>query len=122
VRRLHALEEGTPDLGYRQWPPGPALGENTILLVGPEFYWRLACRSCTPVDAVAAGLPMVTSTAMPIFMVDRPVTLALSAHCWAMRGVPRVVALVLKTYLFSFPRQPRGVVALARVAVRLFRT
>jgi hypothetical protein len=23
VRRLHAVEEGTPDLGYRQWPPGP---------------------------------------------------------------------------------------------------
>jgi hypothetical protein len=21
VRRLHAVEEGTPDLGYRQWPP-----------------------------------------------------------------------------------------------------
>jgi hypothetical protein len=23
VRRLHTVEEGTPDLGYRQWPPGP---------------------------------------------------------------------------------------------------
>jgi hypothetical protein len=23
VRRLHAVEEGTPDLGYRQWPPVP---------------------------------------------------------------------------------------------------
>jgi hypothetical protein len=22
VRRLHVVEEGTPDLGYRQWPPG----------------------------------------------------------------------------------------------------
>jgi hypothetical protein len=26
VRRLHAIEEGTPDLGYRQWPPGPPQG------------------------------------------------------------------------------------------------
>jgi hypothetical protein len=26
VRRLHAVEEGTPDLGYRQWPPGPPQG------------------------------------------------------------------------------------------------
>jgi hypothetical protein len=23
VHRLHAVEDGTPDLGYRQWPPGP---------------------------------------------------------------------------------------------------
>jgi hypothetical protein len=59
---------------------------------------------------------------MPAFTVDRPVTLVLSTHCWAMRGVPRVVALVLKIYLFSFSRRPRGVVALVRVAVRLFRT
>jgi hypothetical protein len=92
------------------------------LLVGPESYWRLAYCSCVPVDAVAAGPPMVTSAAMPVFTVDRPMTLALSSHCWAMRGVPQVVALVLKTYLFSFPRRPRGVVALARVAMRLFRT
>jgi hypothetical protein len=42
--------------------------------------------------------------------------------CWAMRGMPRVAALALKTYLFSLPRQPREDVALARAAVRLFRT
>jgi hypothetical protein len=102
--------------------PGPALGGDTILLVGPESYWRLACCSCVPIDAVAAAPPMVTPTAMLVFTVDRPVTLALSAHCWAMRGVPRVAALVLKTYLFSFLRRPRGVVALAQVAMRLFRT
>jgi hypothetical protein len=39
-----------------------------------------------------------------------------------MRGVPRVIAMVLKTYLFSLARRPRGGVALARVAVRFFRT
>jgi hypothetical protein len=102
--------------------PGPASGEDTILLVGLESYLWLACCSCAPVDAVATGLPMVTPTAMPVFTVDRPMTLVLSTHCWAMRGVPRVAALVLKTYFFSFPRRPRGVMALARVAVRLFRT
>jgi hypothetical protein len=102
--------------------PGRASGGDTILLARPESYWWLAYRSCAPVDAVAAGLPMVTPTTMPIFTVDRPVTLILSAHCWAIHEVPRVAALVLKTYLFSFPRRPRGVVALARVAVRLFRT
>jgi hypothetical protein len=26
VRRLHAVEEGTTDLGYRQWPPVPPQG------------------------------------------------------------------------------------------------
>jgi hypothetical protein len=39
-----------------------------------------------------------------------------------MRGIPRVVALVLKTYLFSLLRRPREDVALARAAVRFFRT
>jgi hypothetical protein len=39
-----------------------------------------------------------------------------------MRGVPRVAALVLKIYLFSLLRRPRGDVVLARAAVRLFRT
>jgi hypothetical protein len=36
-----------------------------------------------------------------------------------MRGVPRVAALVLKIYLFSLLRWPRGGVVLARAAVRL---
>jgi hypothetical protein len=26
VQRLHTVEEGTPDSGYRQWPPGPPQG------------------------------------------------------------------------------------------------
>jgi hypothetical protein len=37
-----------------------------------------------------------------------------------MHGVPRVAALVLKTYLFSLLRRPRGDVALARATVRFF--
>jgi hypothetical protein len=39
-----------------------------------------------------------------------------------MRGAPRVAAPVLKTYLLSLPRRPREDVALARAALRLFRT
>jgi hypothetical protein len=39
-----------------------------------------------------------------------------------MRGVPRVAALVLKIYLLSLLRRPRGGAVLARVAVRLFCT
>jgi hypothetical protein len=26
VQRLHTVEEGTPNSGYRQWPPGPPQG------------------------------------------------------------------------------------------------
>jgi hypothetical protein len=36
-----------------------------------------------------------------------------------MRGVPRVAALVLKTYLLSLLRRPRGGVVLARATVQL---
>jgi hypothetical protein len=39
-----------------------------------------------------------------------------------MREVPRVAALVLKTYLFSLLRRPRGDVVLAQATVRFFRT
>jgi hypothetical protein len=39
-----------------------------------------------------------------------------------MRGVPRVAALVLKIYLLSLLRRPRGGAVLARAAVRLFCT
>jgi uncharacterized membrane protein (Fun14 family) len=39
-----------------------------------------------------------------------------------MRGVPRVVALLLKIYILSLLRLPRGGAVLARVAVRLFCT
>jgi hypothetical protein len=85
--------------------PSPTSGEDASLQVGPESYWWLVC-SCAPVDVVATGPPMVTPTAMPVFMVDQPVTLVFSTHCWAMREVPRVAVLVLKTYLFSFPQRP----------------
>jgi hypothetical protein len=39
-----------------------------------------------------------------------------------MRGMPRVAALVLKIYLLSPLRRPRGDAVLARAAVRLFCT
>jgi hypothetical protein len=39
-----------------------------------------------------------------------------------MRGVPRVAALVLRIYLLSLLRRPRGGAVLARAAVRLFCT
>jgi hypothetical protein len=38
VRRLHAVEEGTPYFRVPTVAPGPASGEDTTLLVGPESY------------------------------------------------------------------------------------
>jgi hypothetical protein len=78
VRRLHAVEEGTPDLGYQQWPPGPPQEGIRSCWWGQSLIggWPAA-----PVDAVDVGPLMVTPTAMPVFTVDRPVTLVLSAHC-----------------------------------------
>jgi hypothetical protein len=58
--------------------PGPALGEDASLQVGPESDWRLACCSCVPVDAFTAGPPMVMQTATPIPTVDWPVTFVLN--------------------------------------------
>jgi hypothetical protein len=100
--------------------PRPASWEDASLQVGPESDWRLACCSCAHVDAITIGSPMVTLTATPVSSVDWPVTFVLNVTngpCW---GVPRVAALVLKTYLFSPLRRPRGVVALARATVRFF--
>jgi hypothetical protein len=64
---------------------------------------------------------MVTPTATPVPAVDWPVTFVLNVTIGPCR-VPRVTALVLKTYLFSLLRRPRGDVVLARAAVQLFRT
>jgi hypothetical protein len=84
--------------------PGPASGEDTSLQVGPESDWRLACCSCVPVHAITADPPMVTPTATPVPAVDWPVTFILNVTVGPC-GVPRVAALVLKTYLFSLLRR-----------------
>jgi hypothetical protein len=34
---LHTVVRGTPDPGYRQWPPGLASREDTSLQVGPKL-------------------------------------------------------------------------------------
>jgi hypothetical protein len=45
VRRLHAVEEGTPDLGYRQWPPGPPQGRMRACRWGQSLIggWTASC-------------------------------------------------------------------------------
>jgi hypothetical protein len=44
VQRLHTVEEGTPDLGYRQWPPGPPQGRMRACRLGQSLIsgWLVA--------------------------------------------------------------------------------
>jgi hypothetical protein len=73
VQRLHTLEEGTPNSGYRQWPPGPPQGRMRAYRWGQIL---LACYSCAPIGAITAGPPM--SSATPIPAADWPVTFVLN--------------------------------------------
>jgi hypothetical protein len=69
VRCLYAVKEA-PDLGYRQWPLGPASGEDAILQVGPESDWWLGRCFRAPVAAITAGPHMTTPTVVPIPTAD----------------------------------------------------
>jgi hypothetical protein len=55
VRCLYAVGEGTPDLGYRQWPRSylrggcePAGGTRVCLVVGPLLPHACCCNYCRP--------------------------------------------------------------------------
>jgi hypothetical protein len=48
VRRRHAVEEGTPDLGYRQWPPVPPQGRMQACRWDQSLFGGLDYSSCTP--------------------------------------------------------------------------
>jgi hypothetical protein len=83
--------------------PGPALGEDASLQVGPESDWRLDRCSCAPIAAISAGPPMAMPTVAPILMADWPVTIVLNGIVGPCAGLPRVAALVLKNLLFQTP-------------------
>jgi hypothetical protein len=80
--------------------PGPASGEDASLQVGPESDWRLDRCFCAPVAAITVVLPMAMPTVAPIPMANWPVTIILNGTVGPCAGLPRVVALVLKIYLF----------------------
>jgi hypothetical protein len=50
--------------------PGPALGEDTSLQVGPKLVWRLARRFHASADVITASPPSVTPTATFVSAVD----------------------------------------------------
>jgi hypothetical protein len=76
-RRLHAIEEGTSDLG-----------EDASLQVGPESDWRLDRCFRAPVAAITAGPPMALPTAAPIPTADWPVTIVLNGTVGPCAGLP----------------------------------
>jgi hypothetical protein len=43
ARRLYTVVGGTPDSGYRQWPPGPTQGRMRACRWGQSLDWWLAC-------------------------------------------------------------------------------
>jgi hypothetical protein len=68
--RLNAVVRGTPGSGYRQWPPGPTLGEDSSLQVGPKPGWRLARRFRVLADMITASSLSDTPTATSVPAVD----------------------------------------------------
>jgi hypothetical protein len=83
--------------------PGPALGEDASLQVGPESDWRLDSCSCAPVAAITTGPLMAMPTVAPIPTADWPVTIVLNGTAGPCTGLPRVTALVLKILPFQTP-------------------
>jgi hypothetical protein len=67
--------------------PGPALGEDASLQVGPESDWRLDRYSCVPVAAITVGPPMAMLTVTPIPTADRPVTIVLNGTVGPCAGL-----------------------------------
>jgi hypothetical protein len=66
--------------------PGPALGEDASLQVGPKLDWRSVRFSCAHVDAVTADPPMVTPTATPAPAADSPMTFVLNVFVGPCAG------------------------------------
>ena len=66
--------------------PGPALGEDASLQVGPESDWRLDHCFYASVAANIAGPPVAMPTVVSIPTADWPMTVVLNGTCWAMRG------------------------------------
>jgi hypothetical protein len=67
---LHTVVKGTPDSGYRQWPPGPPQGRIQACRWGQSFDRRLARRFHALTDVITASPPSVMPTATPVPAAD----------------------------------------------------
>jgi hypothetical protein len=75
--------------------PGPALGEEMSLQVGPKLDWRLAHCFCALADTISASPPSFTPTVTPVPVADRPMVSALDGFAGPCVGCLNTVALVL---------------------------
>jgi hypothetical protein len=66
---LHTVVRGTPDSGYRQWPPGPPQGRIRACMWSQSLTDWLAA-SVRPFGAITAGQLLVTLTATPVPTAD----------------------------------------------------
>ena len=67
---LHTVVRGTPDSGYRQWPPGPPQRRIRACRWGQCFDRRLARCFRALTDVITASPPSVTPTATPVPVAD----------------------------------------------------
>jgi hypothetical protein len=72
VQRLHTVEEGTPDSGYRQWPPGPPQGR---------------MRACMWGQSLISGCPAAPARLLTQFLLAR------LWSCRVLRLFPRLTGL-----------------------------
>jgi hypothetical protein len=83
---LHTVARGTPNPGYRQWPPGPPQGRMRAYRWGQSLTGDRLAAPCAPIDAVTVGLPMVTLTTTPTLATDWPVTSVLNVFVGPCAG------------------------------------
>jgi hypothetical protein len=130
---LHAIVRGTPDPGYRQWPPGLPQGRIRACRWGQSLFLALTWHDrCLGRHLCARRINSVRSRCQPAIghinyrACSRDLTDPWSLHLMALlghvRGASIPLHLVLKIHLLCLLRQPRGGTVLARAAVRLLCT
>jgi hypothetical protein len=67
---LHTVVRGTPDSGYRQWPPSPPQRRKRAYRWGQKLDWRSACCFYALADTIIVSPPLVTPTVTPIPVAD----------------------------------------------------
>jgi hypothetical protein len=88
VWRLHAVEEGTPDLGYRQWPPGPPQGRMRACRWDQSLLGGWIAAPARLVAVITTGPPMAMPTAALIPTADWPMTIVLNGTVGPCAGLP----------------------------------
>jgi hypothetical protein len=94
VQRLHTVEEGTPDLGYRQWPPGPPQGRMRACRWGQSLICGCPAAHVRPLAQLPSARLWSCLTAMPIPTADWPMTIVLNVTVGPRAGCLKSLPLV----------------------------